>query len=33
MINKLESVGGVLNRGVNMLERGLNYSNPYYNVN
>jgi hypothetical protein len=33
MINKLENVGGVINRGVDMLERGLNYYNPYYNIN
>jgi hypothetical protein len=33
IINKLGNVGGVINRGVDMLERGLNYYNPYYNIN
>jgi hypothetical protein len=33
MLNKLGNVGGVINRGVDMLERGLNYYNPYYNAN
>jgi hypothetical protein len=33
MINKLGNVGDVINRGVDMLERGLNYYNPDYHIN